>query len=328
MASPMADEDKSSLATASASIVEQPKDETAKEDVMPPPASSSNDKENVLEEIDLLGNGKVIKSILRRGTGETAPIGNEVTVHYRGTLLDGTEFDSSYSRKDPFTFTLGAGHVIKGWDVGVASMCKGEIAELLIQPDFAYGERGSPGSIPPNAVLKFKVELLKFAPKKKDKTMMSSEERLEAASASKEEGNKAFKSGDIEGASRMYAEAKDMLEGSEEWADAHAAAAKPLKLSVHLNLASCFLKSEAWLECVLECTAALKLDNGSVKALFRRGVARTHLAEYDTAKVDLIAAAKADPRNVEIRKALDECKKAAAEYERVSSQTYAKMFAK
>eukprot|EP01054_Gregarina_sp_Poly1_P000458 Gregarina_sp_Poly_1__457@NODE_110_length_13975_cov_113_221887_g97_i0_p6_GENE_NODE_110_length_13975_cov_113_221887_g97_i0NODE_110_length_13975_cov_113_221887_g97_i0_p6_ORF_typecomplete_len290_score55_93FKBP_C/PF00254_28/2_7e32FKBP_C/PF00254_28/6_2e03TPR_19/PF14559_6/0_21TPR_19/PF14559_6/4_4e05TPR_16/PF13432_6/0_071TPR_16/PF13432_6/0_00061TPR_9/PF13371_6/1_7e06TPR_2/PF07719_17/0_12TPR_2/PF07719_17/8_3e02TPR_2/PF07719_17/0_014TPR_11/PF13414_6/0_011TPR_11/PF13414_6/1_1e02TPR_11/PF13414_6/54TPR_11/PF len=282
-----------------------------------------------LEEVDLLGNGKVIKSIITRGVeGETPPVGSEVTVHYAGTLLDGTEFDSSYSRKDPFVFTIGEGQVIKGWDVGVASMCKGEVADLLIQPDFAYGENGSPPTIPPNAVLKFKVELLKFAPKKKDKYLMSSEERLQAASESKEEGNKLFKEGKHQEAAKLYTEAKGFLEGCEDWNETQATAAKPLKLSVHLNLSNAYLKTESWLQCVLEATAALQLDAGHVKALFRRGVARTALGEYDTARIDLVAAAKADPQNAEIRRALQKCKGLMEEYEQHSSQTYARMFGK
>jgi FK506-binding protein 4/5 len=81
-------------------------------------------------------------------------------VHYVGTLLDGTKFDSSRDRGEPFTFTLGAGHVIKGWDVGVASMKEGELANLICRHDYAYGESGSPPTIPPNATLKFEVELL------------------------------------------------------------------------------------------------------------------------------------------------------------------------
>jgi len=93
-------------------------------------------------------------------------VGDEVSVHYVGTLQsDGSEFDSSRSRGDPFVFTLGKGQVIKGWDLGVATMKKGELAKFTLAPDFAYGESGSPPKIPANATLVFEVELLSWASK-------------------------------------------------------------------------------------------------------------------------------------------------------------------
>jgi FK506-binding protein 4/5 len=113
---------------------------------------------------ELVKGGGVQKVLVKAGQGWEAPEkGDEVKVHYTGTLLDGTKFDSSRDRGDPFTFKLGQGQVIKGWDVGVATMKKGEQAVFTIAPDHAYGESGSPPTIPPNATLKFDVELISWA---------------------------------------------------------------------------------------------------------------------------------------------------------------------
>jgi FKBP-type peptidyl-prolyl cis-trans isomerase FkpA len=94
------------------------------------------------------------------GTGASPKKGETVTVHYTGWLTDGTKFDSSQDRNEPFSFVLGTGQVIQGWDQGVAAMRVGDKVKLTIPPDLAYGRAGYPGAIPPNATLIFEVELL------------------------------------------------------------------------------------------------------------------------------------------------------------------------
>ena len=97
---------------------------------------------------------------LAAGDGAEARSGSKVTVHYVGTLTDGKKFDSSRDRGKGFSFVLGAGQVIKGWDQGVAGMKVGGRRKLTIPPHLAYGDRGFPGAIPPSATLIFEVELL------------------------------------------------------------------------------------------------------------------------------------------------------------------------
>jgi len=97
---------------------------------------------------------------LKAGDGTEAKSGQTVTVHYVGTLTDGSKFDSSRDRNEGFTFKLGAGMVIKGWDQGVAGMKVGQLRKLTIPADLAYGARGYPPVIPPNSTLVFEVELL------------------------------------------------------------------------------------------------------------------------------------------------------------------------
>ncbi len=126
---------------------------------LPPSPSSSAPAAPPPSRIVTLASGLEFED-LRPGPGPEATAGTHVTVHYVGTLQDGTEFDSSRSRGTPFVFELGRGHVIKGWEEGVTGMREGQIRRLIIPPELAYGARGAPPKIPPNATLVFEVELL------------------------------------------------------------------------------------------------------------------------------------------------------------------------
>lgn len=130
---------------------------------LPPPINSpsptvSSDGTIYLREVKNMS-GLIIQDIVI-GTGAEAVIGKKITVNYLGMLVDGTKFDSSYDRGTPFSFNLGAGEVIKGWDEGFAGMKIGGKRKLTIPPEIGYGAAGAGGVIPPNATLIFEVELL------------------------------------------------------------------------------------------------------------------------------------------------------------------------
>ncbi len=105
--------------------------------------------------------GLIIEDITE-GSGDEARAGQTVSVHYTGWLTDGTKFDSSKDRNEPFEFALAARHVIRGWDEGVQGMKPGGVRKLTIPPNLGYGARGAGGVIPPNATLVFEVALLKI----------------------------------------------------------------------------------------------------------------------------------------------------------------------
>jgi len=118
-------------------------------------AGGASDESGSTREVD----GMVIEDIVV-GDGAQATKGKLISVHYTGTLEDGTKFDSSLDRGSPFEFVLGAGQVIQGWDEGFDGMKVGGKRKLVIPPEMGYGEYGAGGIIPPNATLIFDVELL------------------------------------------------------------------------------------------------------------------------------------------------------------------------
>jgi peptidylprolyl isomerase len=133
----------------------------------PPPAAGSAPAAPAGKTADTSGKMQTLPSGLKYtdikvGTGESPKPGQTVVVHYTGTLQDGTKFDSSRDRNEPFDFVLGGHHVIPGWEEGVATMKPGGKRKLVIPPDLAYGAAGTPdGKILPNATLNFEIELLR-----------------------------------------------------------------------------------------------------------------------------------------------------------------------
>jgi len=271
---------------------------------------------------DLTGDGGVIKTIIKHGQGPLVPKGAKPEVHYVGTLEDGTKFDSSRDRGNYFTFELGAGRVIKAWDLGIATMKVGEVCNLKCRGDYAYGESGSPPTIPANATLNFEVELFGWEDPEPDTT----QEKIAAAAKRKEEGNALFKQGKYAEASKKYNKVLDYFKHSYGITEEEKKPVDEVKLASLLNLAACQVKLKENSDAVLSCHKALDIDNHNVKALFRRAQAYGQNSEFDLAKADLLEAIKLSPNSKEIRDELETLKKNMASSREKEKALFSKMF--
>lgn len=282
---------------------------------------------------DICGDGGVLKTIEKAGDASrgTPPAGSKVKVHYVGTLMDGSKFDSSRDRPGFFEFTIGQGQVIKGWDEGVATMHIGEVATLVCRSDYAYGERGSPPKIPGGATLKFEVELFSWKEERKEKWSMSDDERIDEAAKYKAKGTEDFKAGRFADAQEWYHDAADLIDdayGNAEdgRAPERVAEAKALLISCWLNEAQMCIKQQEWGTAITVCTSVLERDAENVKALFRRGLSYSRNGDFAQAKTDLVSASKLDPKNKEVRDEFAKAKEAESAAKAKDKAMAAKMF--
>lgn len=284
-------------------------------------------------DVSVAQDGGVLKKILQAAPDDAEgppPKGMEVTTHYTGTLeSDGSKFDSSVDRGQPFKFTIGQGQVIRAWDEGFASMKVGEKAILKCSPDYAYGASGSPPKIPPSSTLLFEVELLGFQEKPKQKWEMSPEEKIEKAKKLKDEGTNLFRQKSFFDAAKTYEDAAGYVfedEDGEFVPDDD----KPLYVACWSNAAMAFLKEGEWAEAIKCCNKVLAVEGEeqNTKALYRRGVAHTNIGDFKDAKKDLMICYDADNSNKDVRKALATLKTKAAEAKKKEKATFGGIFGK
>ena len=241
-----------------------------------------NDLKNWIKLTDDEG---VQKTIFKEDTGETPPDGYEVEVHYVGRLVsNGKVFDSSRDRNSTFKFVLGSGSVIKGWDIGVKSMKKGEVVDLKLSPEYAYGEKGAGSSIPPNSTLLFEIELINFYEKMKSKYEMDMPEKMSIAKKLKEEGIDFFINKKFEEASLKFDEAFSYLENPSEWDNTPEVI--EISVSLLMNMSVCYNNLKKYELTVKKSSDALKLKDKNAKSYYCRGLAYANLCEFEKAEED------------------------------------------
>lgn len=225
---------------------------------------------NILEKVYLTNDEKVIKYILKYGNDEIPQKGNILTTHYTGKLFDGSTFDSSKNRNEPFDFILGENRVIQMWELAFASMKKGEKAIIIGSSEYGYGINGSPPVIPSNASLHFELELIDFKIKEKPIFEMSYDEKISKMFEYKNKGMISFNI-NINNAINNFIKSLEYLcdENHKE------------KINILKNLSICFGKIFDWENSLLYSMKAFEINNKNIKVLYRIAISYFNLKEYD-----------------------------------------------
>ena len=214
----------------------------------------------------------ITKKILKTGNNEFPDNGQLVTVHYIGTLEDGTEFDNSYKRIYPFEFILGNNNVIPLWDIGIKTMAKGEKSILIGTSDYCYQNQELP-NIPAGSTLHFEVELIDFKDKPKELFELTPEERTELMLDNKLKAKTLYDNNKIPECIVYYKKAIDSLLD-----DLH-----PEKINILCNLAIIYAKLLDWNNSLIYIQKAYEIDNKNIKILYWLAKVYYNLKKYDNA---------------------------------------------
>jgi len=233
--------------------------------------------------INITEDGGIKKKILKEGSGALPEQGNEVHVNYIGRNKDNKIFDQTKDK--PFTFKIGSGQVIKGWDMGVKTMKLGEKAEFILSPDYAYGDKKVSDLIPENSTLTFEIELLKIVVPRKEVSDMTYEEKLAEGKKLKVEGVEKFKAKDFVAARDLFTRATYYLETMDKTKEAEAEGVN-LYVTTLSNLCNCCDKQKEYHAVVNFATKGLKIKE-LPKLYYFRAIANANNDDFSSAKSDL-----------------------------------------
>ncbi|XP_026393364.1 70 kDa peptidyl-prolyl isomerase-like isoform X1 [Papaver somniferum] len=255
--------------------------------------------------IDLTGDSKVVKKILKEGEGShTADEGTPVTVRYTAKLEDNTVFEKKGLDGDlPLEFVTDEDQVIAGLDLAAATMKKGELSIVTVKPDYGFGStevKKDLAIVHPCSTVIYEVEMVDFT-KAKAPREMNNREKIETAEKKKEEGNTLFKSGKYQKASRRYDKAVDYITVDGTFWDDEQQHVDSLRVLCWLNHAACCLKLNNYPEAIELCSKVLDVEYHNVKALYRRAQAYMKTADFDLSELDINKALEVDPDNREVK---------------------------
>eukprot|EP00128_Syssomonas_multiformis_P011652 Colp12_sorted_trinity150504_noHs@33557 len=273
------------------------------------------EKADDIYEIDeLTDDGGVQKITKKAGDGAKPKQNDIVIVHYVGKLADGTVFDSSRERKKRAEFRLGGGNMIKGWELALPTMRVGDLAELTIKPEYAYGEAGLLPNIPPNSTLTFDIELLDI-----EQPRITTRDKINYAIRKKNEGNANFEKKEYVAAVVDYLKAfVDLQRRPEDASQATESEQKEinqLNATLLSNTALCQMRLGNHQDMVETCRQGLHLDENNVKLLYRLGLGLTQLRKPQEAIPYFKKALGFEPDNQDIVKALAEATELRAKLE-------------
>ncbi|XP_020083595.1 peptidyl-prolyl cis-trans isomerase FKBP62-like isoform X2 [Ananas comosus] len=279
--------------------------------------------------VDVTGDMKVIKKILRAGEGTRRPRdGETVQIRCIGMLEDGTVFEKLGFDGGLFEFILDEEQVTAGLDRAVATMLKGELSQVTVEPEYAFGNneiKRDNITIPGCTTLMYEVELVDFT-KEKELQEMSASEKIEAAEKTKNSGNELYKSGKFHRAAKKYDKAINYINDDEPFEHGEEKVVKTLRTSCWLNHAACCLKLREFQETIGLCSKVLYIESCNVKALYRRAQAYIEYSDLDLAKLDIQKALEIDPHNREVKALQSTLRKLQVESNKRDAKLYANMF--
>jgi len=257
----------------------------------------------------------VQKYILKKGNNEYPVNKQMVKVHYSGSLMDNTKFDSSYDRNEPFEFELGSENIIELWNKAIPYMSKGEKAIITGTSQYCYKDLNMP-NIPPNSTLKFTIELLDFYDKPKTMDELTDSEKTLLLEENNNNGKNAFLNKDLIKAFEFYSKAQSYAENLDS---SH-------KINIYNNLSLITYKLEDYINSLHYADLAYSVDSNNIKTLFRLASVHLIMCNYDLAKQYANELLVIDNTNISIMKLLKDCKHKKKVDDDKSKALFKKMF--